>query len=107
MNLYLLPLLLLFTFFSAAQGTELSESQYLKLEEKARAQMNGNREESSPNANSLNDEDSDDISSSEDDSSDTSEEQNGDGDDDDDDARRQRTKDFIFELMRAGRDLQE
>ncbi|MDB0037971.1 hypothetical protein N9F08_01285, partial [bacterium] len=46
MNISLLPLLLLFTFFSAAQDTELSESQFLKLEEEARAQMNGDTEKS-------------------------------------------------------------
>jgi hypothetical protein len=46
MNTFLLPLLLLLTFFSSAQVTELSESQYLKLEEEARAQMNGDTDKS-------------------------------------------------------------
>ena len=86
---------------SSASGSETSKT----AEEESSEESGEDGEESSPNTNNLNDEDSDDISSSEDDSSDTSEEQNGDGDDDD--ARRQRTKDFIFELMRAGRDLQE
>lgn len=46
MNTFLLPLLLLLTFFSSAQVTELSESEYLKLEEEARKEMNGDMDKS-------------------------------------------------------------
>jgi YesN/AraC family two-component response regulator len=40
MKIYLLPLVLLLTIFSNAQSIEISDSQYLKMEDEARAEMN-------------------------------------------------------------------